>query len=163
MRAQQGDHIVLAGEQVGQPARDGEIIEVRGADGAPPYVVRWSDGHEGTFFPGPSAVVQPGGERPEGPAPAAGANPVREWQIRVSIFETADDTRARVALVTDSSERTETTGSSHRSPRDPDVPRIGEEVAVARALRHLADRLLDRATHDVEVTTGEHDVDIRPE
>jgi Domain of unknown function (DUF1918) len=34
------------------------ILEVRGADGEPPYVVRWAeDGHEGLFFPGTDASV----------------------------------------------------------------------------------------------------------
>jgi hypothetical protein len=32
---------------------------VHGADGAPPYVVRWSDsGRESLVFPGPDAYVQ---------------------------------------------------------------------------------------------------------
>jgi hypothetical protein len=33
------------------------VIEVRGRDGGPPYVVRWSDGHEGLTYPGPDAHV----------------------------------------------------------------------------------------------------------
>jgi len=28
---------------------------VHGHDGEPPYLVRWDDGHEGLFFPGPDA------------------------------------------------------------------------------------------------------------
>jgi len=53
------------------PGRDGEILEVRGEDGGPPYVVRWSDnGHEALVFPGPDAVVQhcdqPAGSAPSG-------------------------------------------------------------------------------------------------
>jgi hypothetical protein len=36
------------------------------------------------------------------------------------------------------------------------VPEIGGEVAVARALRHLADQLLDTAAQDVEAVTGEN-------
>jgi hypothetical protein len=44
---------------MGQPDRDGEVLEVHGADGEPPYVVRWSDtGEEGLFFPGSDASVQ---------------------------------------------------------------------------------------------------------
>ena len=39
---------------------DGEILEVRGKDGTPPYVVRWFDtGHEALVFPGPDATIQP--------------------------------------------------------------------------------------------------------
>jgi hypothetical protein len=57
MQAQVGDRIVVEGRNVGNARRDGEVIEVRGEDGAPPYVVRWSDGHEGLTFPGPDAHV----------------------------------------------------------------------------------------------------------
>lgn len=50
---------MIKGHHVGEPDRDAEILEVRGPDGRPPYVVRWSDdGHEGLFFPGPDAVVE---------------------------------------------------------------------------------------------------------
>ena len=43
---------------MGHQRRHGEIVEVRGADGAPPYLVRWSDGHEALFFPGPDAIIE---------------------------------------------------------------------------------------------------------
>ena len=59
MQAQVGDRLVVEGRNVGIKRRDGEVIEVRGADGAPPYVVRWPDGHEGLTFPGPDAHVVP--------------------------------------------------------------------------------------------------------
>jgi hypothetical protein len=61
MQAQVGDRIVVEGRSVGNAKRDGEVIEVRGTDGAPPYVVRWADGHEGLTFPGPDAHVVPKG------------------------------------------------------------------------------------------------------
>jgi hypothetical protein len=54
-----GDRLVVHGLHVDDPDRDGEIIEVRGENGGPPYVVRWSDsGHEALVFPGPDATVQ---------------------------------------------------------------------------------------------------------
>lgn len=59
MQAQVGDRLVVEGRTVDIKRRDGEVIEVRGEDGAPPYVVRWSDGHEGLTFPGPDAHVVP--------------------------------------------------------------------------------------------------------
>lgn len=58
MKAAVGDRIVVNATRVDGPQRRGEIIEVRGRDGAPPYRVRWSDGHEGLVFPGPDATVQ---------------------------------------------------------------------------------------------------------
>lgn len=59
MQAVVGDRIVVKGHRVGEPDRDGRVLEVRGHDGEPPYVVRWeSDGHEGLFFPGADVVVE---------------------------------------------------------------------------------------------------------
>lgn len=60
MQAKVGDRLVIEGKHVGDSRREGEIVEVRGADGAPPYVVTWTDGHEGLSFPGPDAHVAPG-------------------------------------------------------------------------------------------------------
>jgi Domain of unknown function (DUF1918) len=59
MQASVGDRIVVKGHRVGAPDVDGEVLEVRGPDGGPPYLVRWGDsGHEALFFPGPDATVQ---------------------------------------------------------------------------------------------------------
>lgn len=58
MQAKVGDRLVVPGTHVDDPVRDGEILEVHGTDGAPPYLVRWSDnGHESVVFPGPGAHV----------------------------------------------------------------------------------------------------------
>jgi hypothetical protein len=59
MQARAGDHLIAKGHHVGQPDRDGEVIEVRGDDGGPPYLVRWAeDGHVGLFFPGADTFVE---------------------------------------------------------------------------------------------------------
>jgi hypothetical protein len=59
MKASVGDRIVVKGHHVGEPDRDGEILEVHGDDGAPPYLVQWGeDGHVGLFFPGSDATVE---------------------------------------------------------------------------------------------------------
>lgn len=59
MRAQVGDMIVVSGHRIGEPDRTGEILEVHGKEGAPPYVVRWDDtGHEGLYFPGSDARLR---------------------------------------------------------------------------------------------------------
>lgn len=51
MFASIGDRIVIKGHHVGEPERDGKILEVHGTNGAPPYLVRWEDnGHESLFF-----------------------------------------------------------------------------------------------------------------
>jgi uncharacterized protein DUF1918 len=60
MQASIGDRIVIKGHHIGEPDRDCEVLEVRGADGGPPYLVRWEqDGHEALFFPGSDAAAQP--------------------------------------------------------------------------------------------------------
>ncbi|MGH3475648.1 MAG: DUF1918 domain-containing protein, partial [Nocardioidaceae bacterium] len=58
MRAQVGDELIIDSRQVGLARRDGEILEVRGVNGEPPYLVRWSDdGRVTLVFPGPDARV----------------------------------------------------------------------------------------------------------
>ena len=60
MQARVGDRLCVHGRIVGQGDHRVEIVEVRGADGGPPYLVRYADGHEAMIFPGPDAVVEPG-------------------------------------------------------------------------------------------------------
>ena len=58
MHAQPGDWLVVKGPRVDASEQRGRILEVRSADGTPPYVVRWTaDDHVSTVFPGPDAVV----------------------------------------------------------------------------------------------------------
>ncbi|MEJ3405503.1 DUF1918 domain-containing protein [Rathayibacter sp. YIM 133350] len=58
MQAQVGQNLVIRGRVVGSTDRRGEIIEVRGEDGAPPYYVRFEDGHESLVYPGPDCSVE---------------------------------------------------------------------------------------------------------
>lgn len=58
MQASVGDRILVHGRTVGAGERQGEIIEVRGEQGKPPYLVRFSDGHERLIFPGPDCEVE---------------------------------------------------------------------------------------------------------
>jgi hypothetical protein len=60
MEATIGDKICIHGNTVGHADKHGEIIEVRGDRGEPPYVVRFPDGQERTIFPGPDAYIIPG-------------------------------------------------------------------------------------------------------
>lgn len=57
MQAQVGDRLVVEGKTVDTPRKEGEVLEVQGKDGGPPFLVRWSDGHEGLTFPGPDAHI----------------------------------------------------------------------------------------------------------
>lgn len=58
MKASVGDRIIVKGHRIGEPDRDCEVVEVRGVDDEPPFLVRWEDSdHEALFFPGPDATV----------------------------------------------------------------------------------------------------------
>ncbi len=58
MQATVGDHLHVHSNTVGGPDRIAEIIEVRGQEGSPPYLVRYEDGHESLIFPGPDSTVE---------------------------------------------------------------------------------------------------------
>jgi hypothetical protein len=58
MQATVGARILIRGRTVESTDRHGEIIEIRGAEGAPPYMVRFDDGHEALVFPGGDCVIE---------------------------------------------------------------------------------------------------------
>lgn len=58
MQAAVGDRLHVHGKIVGQAEQAGEIVEVHGSEGAPPYLVRFDDGHTRLVFPGPDAIVE---------------------------------------------------------------------------------------------------------
>ena len=58
MQAKVGDRLHVHGRVVGTPDQMSEIIEIRGPDGSPPYLVRHDDGHEALVFPGADAMVE---------------------------------------------------------------------------------------------------------
>lgn len=62
MRATKGDQLVQHGRVVGQHDKTGEIVQVLGENGTPPYRVRFSDGHESIMAPGPDCAVRPSAE-----------------------------------------------------------------------------------------------------
>ena len=60
MKAEVGDRLIVHSRHVGEPSRVGEIIEVHGPDGAPPYLVSWEgEQHPVVVIPGPDARVEP--------------------------------------------------------------------------------------------------------
>jgi CBS domain-containing protein len=61
LHARVGDVLVVRGGHVGDRDRRAVIEEVRGADGGPPYVVRWTGEHDERthlYFPGPDAHIE---------------------------------------------------------------------------------------------------------
>lgn len=75
MQAAVGDRLHIHGHNVGDPDKMGEIVEVHGKAGEPPYVVRFDDGHTGLVFPGPDAVIEHPGRAGGGRTTAQGGKP----------------------------------------------------------------------------------------
>lgn len=65
MKAHPGDWIIMHSHTDGGLLRKAEVITT-GADGAPPYTVRWTeDDRESVVFPGPDAQVLTSEEQTE--------------------------------------------------------------------------------------------------
>jgi hypothetical protein len=60
VQADVGDHIVIETTALDAPRRRGEVIEVIGQGEKQHYRVRWQDGHESVYVPGPDARVEAG-------------------------------------------------------------------------------------------------------
>lgn len=75
---------------------------------------------------------------------------IKTWHVEVFIYEDDDATSARAVLHGSSPGHPEGVGHTRRSPDDAAIPEIGDEVAAARALHHLADALLAVASEDIE-------------
>jgi hypothetical protein len=57
MIASTGQQILIRGKTVESPDKHGTIVEIRGPDGSPPFLVRFDDGHEILVYPGTDAVL----------------------------------------------------------------------------------------------------------
>jgi hypothetical protein len=165
MHAAVGDRIIVASATLGAPARDGEILEVHGTNGEAPYLVRWSDtGRESLFFPGPDVHMQhheaPQSQAPARPAaegsdqPSRSASHVENWHIDLYLSEGDESTTAHAVLHGATPTTLDSRGAARHKAGEANVPEIGDEVAVARALRALADRLLATASEDMSAIEG---------
>jgi len=149
MKAQIGDQVIVASAQTGAPARTGTIVELRHPDGTPPYVVRWSDtGSECDYFPGPDGRVETVDLRDDSIAvQRTRVSRIKSWVVDVEVVENGEETTARAVLRVEDGRPVESRyGRAVRNVRDDDLPIVGDQVAVARALRRLSDRLLDEAS-----------------
>jgi hypothetical protein len=80
---------------------------------------------------------------------------VAQWTVTIDIHEHDGHTRAVARLHAQGTERMVGVGLARLDPADRDVPEIGDEIAVARALSDLGHRLLQTATENVASSTGE--------
>jgi hypothetical protein len=81
----------------------------------------------------------------------------KHWTVEVLIGEDEADrvTHAEARLKTPGREMLQGKGNARRNPQDPNVPEIGDELAVARALSDLAHELLHAAVEDIQQVTRE--------
>lgn len=79
----------------------------------------------------------------------------KRWTIEIVIDEDDEARRTRAEAHLRTSDQTDLrgVGEARRNPADRDVPEIGDELAVARALADLGHRLLDVAVGDIEGVT----------
>jgi hypothetical protein len=73
--------------------------------------------------------------------------------MTVELDETSEQTQAKVDLRL-GDRALGGWGRARRNPADPDIPRIGEELAIARALSDLAHKLVDIAAAEIEEFEG---------
>ena len=59
LNATPGDEIVIGTTTLDVARRRGRVVEVIGSGEREHYRVRWADGHESLYFPGPDARLVP--------------------------------------------------------------------------------------------------------
>ena len=86
------------------------------------------------------------------PKYAARVDDMKRWTIDIDIDERAEVRRtcAEARLRTGDPTDMRGIGTSWRHPRDSEVPEVGDELAVARALADLAEKLRAAAAGDIE-------------
>lgn len=77
----------------------------------------------------------------------------KTWTVQVLLDEDGDDTYADAALTVENKMQLRGHGASRRNPHDESEPRIGDELAAARALSDLAHQLLAATASDIEAKT----------
>jgi hypothetical protein len=149
MKAAVGDRVFVASGRPGHE-RMGHVVALRHPDGTSPYVVRWDDtGNEEVFFLRQDGRIEAQAPRADLPTPASTLR-LRTWTVEIEVVEDGVATVARAVLHEDDVPTVVTAdGQAVRNPHDEDVPEIGDELAVARALDHLAGTLKAAAAHNL--------------
>lgn len=78
----------------------------------------------------------------------------KTWHVELYLYEEGNRTKADAVLRTGAGTELRHTGTARRSPEDRDIPEIGDELAVSRALAGLAHDLLEASIADVEQNVG---------
>ena len=73
----------------------------------------------------------------------------KRWTVDIYIDEHDGTTHAEARLINPDHTHLVGRGTAHRNPHDVEVPEIGDELAVSRALNQLARTLLDATGNDI--------------
>ena len=76
MKAKPGDWLVVRSTHLDGPTRRGQITEIHGTNGSPPFLIRWADTDQTSLvYPGADAHIEPvpstAGRPPTTPAPVS--------------------------------------------------------------------------------------------
>ncbi|MFD4183601.1 DUF1876 domain-containing protein [Rhodococcus sp. NPDC058514] len=77
----------------------------------------------------------------------------KNWSVNIVIDEHDGKTRAKARLRAGDKAELAGVGLARLNPEDTDVPRIGDELATARALADLAHQLIEVTAADIEEVT----------
>jgi Domain of unknown function (DUF1876)/Domain of unknown function (DUF1918) len=144
MEAHIGDHVIVEGAKVGLARRRGEVLEILHGAGGSRLRIRWEgNDHESVIAPGPDLRIEAG----EG-----GVDRI-SLRIDISVTEDADHCEA-VARVRMREREFSGWGRAQRNPSDPEMPVVGEELAVARALSEVSHQLVVAAADSLESALG---------
>jgi hypothetical protein len=77
-----------------------------------------------------------------------------QWKVSINLSESGTQTVAEAVLHTDAGTELRHEGRARRNPADRDIPEIGDELAVSRALMGLAQDLFEATVADVEQNSG---------
>jgi hypothetical protein len=80
---------------------------------------------------------------------------INRWVVEITLGEADGRTYAEAELRDDIGNHLVGIGRATLNPADRDVPEIGDEIAVARALTDLGHRLLVTAAKDIQSVTHE--------
>ncbi len=144
MEAHVGDHVVVEGAKVGLAPRRGEVVEIMRGGQGDRLRVRWEDQHETVLAPGSDLRIEPGDRT--GPA---------RTTVRVEVIVTEDSDHCEAMAHARIRDREFSGwGRARRHPADPEMPVVGEELAIARALSDVSHQLVVAAADSLESALG---------
>ncbi|WP_405896566.1 DUF1876 domain-containing protein [Streptomyces sp. NBC_00727] len=84
------------------------------------------------------------------------------WHIELEFEEDTHRTRAAALVRLSDGQEVRAQGYASRHPSDAEQPRVGEEVAGARALNELAMKLLTKAHDEIDEAAGRSSYPLKP-